>query len=185
MTFNHASNWYPSPTDIQPNPISPFANTSSLPKVFIGPLTPQEINYQQIRNMLQYTQSAKKTTTDNKKKIFKDLELALMRLGVGGGERRDGRERMRKVVILEKSVGVHENYEKDLDTCAKPLLRKEEELKKILKRQAWENGNPDYYEGCDFWFVLEAEGDGLDGVDGIEGLEIEAWSDHEDMEMWE
>ncbi|KAF7871689.1 hypothetical protein EAF04_003796 [Stromatinia cepivora] len=184
MTFYPAPNWYPSPIDIQPNPNSPFTNTSPSSKVFIGPLTPQEIDYQQIRNMLQYTQNAKKTTTNSKKKISKDLELALSRLSVGGGEGRDGRERMRKVVVLEKSVGVHKNYGKDLDTCAKTLRGKEEELKKILRRQAWENGNSDYYEGCDWWFVPEAEVmDGLDGLDGMEGLEIEAWS--EDMEMWE
>ncbi|APA09228.1 predicted protein [Sclerotinia sclerotiorum 1980 UF-70] len=189
MTFHITPNWYPSLSDIQPNPNFPFANTSSPPKVFIGPLTPKEINYQHIRNMLRYTQSAKEKTTDGKKKITKDLELASTRLRVGGGEGRDGKERMRKVVVLKKSILVHESYEKDLDTCAVPLRIKEEELRSILKRQAWENGNPDYYEDCDFWFVPEEEDeevlyeDGLGGIDGMEELEIGVWSDHGDTEM--
>ncbi|CAD6445697.1 c0c41883-d35e-448e-ae24-b7a54985a909-CDS [Sclerotinia trifoliorum] len=189
MTFHITPNWYPSLHDIKPNPNSPLTNTLSPPKVFIGPLTPKEINYQHIRSMLQYTQSAKKKTTDDKEKITKDLEIALMRLRVGGGEGRDGRETMRKVVVLEKTMSVHENYEKHLDTCAVPLRIKEEELRSILKREAWENGNPDYYEGCDFWFEPEPEDeevlydDGLEEIDGMEGLEIDAWSDDEDTEM--
>ena len=107
--------------------------------------------------MLKYAEDNKRAVTKDKKKYSRELRVALMRLDVGGGEGRNGRERMRKVVLLQKVVQSHQSYKNGLMVCEGELWRKEKELKGLLKLRAQENGNAGYYEGRNWWFVTEAE----------------------------
>ncbi|KAM0125592.1 hypothetical protein ACHAP3_009707 [Botrytis cinerea] len=155
MAFHRVQTWYPSFNDIQPDPNSPFRNV--VPQVLDIPLNPQEIRYREICGMLKYAEDNKRTVTKDKKKYSRELRVALMRLDVGGGEGRNGRERMRKVVLLQKVVQSHQSYKNGLMVCEGELWRKEKELKGLLKLRAQENGNAGYYEGRNWWFVTEAE----------------------------
>ncbi|KAM0176420.1 hypothetical protein ACHAPC_009229 [Botrytis cinerea] len=196
MAFHRVQTWYPSFNDIQPDPNSPFRNV--VPQVLDIPLNPQEIRYREICGMLKYAEDNKRTVTKDKKKYSRELRVALMRLDVGGGEGRNGRERMRKVVLLQKVVQSHQSYKNGLMVCEGELWRKEKELKGLLKLRAQENGNAGYYEGRNWWFVAEAEesdeedddeddDDEMDeGDEGeeTEGMELECWSEEdEDEEM--
>lgn len=122
---------------------------------------------------------------------------------MGGRDGRDGRERTRKVVVLRKVVRSHQDYKKNLMVCEGELWRKESELRRMLRLQVRENGNADYYEGRNWWFVAgEEESDDEDGedeedeeneeeemdegdeVEGSEGMELDCWSEEdEDLEM--
>ncbi|KAM0171168.1 hypothetical protein ACHAPF_008425 [Botrytis cinerea] len=155
MAFHRVQTWYPSFNDIQPDPNSPFRNV--VPQVLDIPLNPQEIRYREICGMLKYAEDNKRAVTKDKKKYSRELRVALMRLDVGGGEGRNGRERMRKVVLLQKVVQSHQSYKNGLMMCEGELWRKEKELKGLLKLRAQENGNAGYYEGRNWWFVAEAE----------------------------
>ncbi|TEY70428.1 hypothetical protein BOTCAL_0103g00110 [Botryotinia calthae] len=195
MTFHRVQTWYPSFNDIQPNPNSPFREV--VPQVLDIPLNPQEIHYREICGMLKYAEDNKRRVTQDKKRYSRELRVALMRLDVGGGEGRDGRERIRKVAVLQKS------YKNGLMVCEGELLRKEKELKGLLKLQVQENGNAGYYEGRNWWFVAEAEEsdeedeedddedddhDKMDeGGEGeeTEGMELECWSEEDDDEEME
>ncbi|KAM0129264.1 hypothetical protein ACHAO1_008591 [Botrytis cinerea] len=203
MAFHRVQTWYPSFNDIQPDPNSPFRNV--VPQVLDIPLNPQEIRYREICGMLKYAEDNKRTVTKDKKKYSRELRVALMRLDVGGGERRNGMERMRKVVLLQKVVQSHQSYKNGLMVCEGELWRKEKELKGLLKLRAQENGNAGYYEGRNWWFVAEAEesdeedddedeedddDDEMDEMDEgdegeeTEGMELECWSEEdEDEEM--
>ncbi|KAF7887776.1 hypothetical protein EAF00_010070 [Botryotinia globosa] len=205
MTFRPAQTWCPSFNDMQPNLNSPFINPT--PQILDIPLNSQEMHYREICGMLKYTQDNTRQVTKDKKKCTRALHVALMRLNVGGGKGRDGKERLRKVAVLRKVVRSHRDYKKNLMVCEGVLWRKENELKRILTLQVRENGNADYYEGRNWWFVAGEEEsdeeddeddeddedeenedgedeDGEDQVEGNEGMELECWSEEdEDLEM--
>ncbi|KAF7895660.1 uncharacterized protein EAF01_009622 [Botrytis porri] len=200
MAFQPTQTWYPSYNDIQPNPDSPFSNAT--PQILDIPLNFQEIHYREICGMLKYTQDNTRQVTKDKKKYSRELQVALMRLNVGGGEGRDGRERLRKVAVLRKVVRSHQDYKKNLMQCESELWRKENELRKMLRLQVRENGNKDYYEGRNWWFVAGEEesdeedddddddyeddddDDDEDEVEGTKEMELECWSEEdEDLEM--
>lgn len=50
-----------------------------------------------------------------------------------GDKGRDGRERARRVVVLEKLVAVHERYFESLSKCEEELMKKKDTLEEILK----------------------------------------------------
>ncbi|TGO27886.1 hypothetical protein BPAE_0035g00290 [Botrytis paeoniae] len=191
MTFHPAQTWHSSFKDIQPNPNSPFNNAT--PQILDIPLNPLEIHYREICGMLKYIQDNTRQVTKDKKKYSRELQVALMRLDVGGGEGRDGKGRLRKVVVLRKIVRSHQDYKKNLMLCEGELWRKENELKRILKLHVRENGNADYYEGRNWWFVAgeeesddedDEDEDDEDEVEGTDGMELECWSEEdEDLEM--
>ncbi|THV47054.1 hypothetical protein BGAL_0338g00020 [Botrytis galanthina] len=201
MAFRPTHAWSPPFNNIQPNPNSPFSNAT--PQVLDIPLSSQEIHYREICGMLKYTQDNTRQITKDKKKCSQELQVALMRLDMGGREGRDGRERMRKVVVLRKVVRSHQDYKKNLMVCEGELWRNESELRRMLRLQVRENGNADYYEGRNWWFVAgEEESDDEDGedeedeeneeeemdegneVEGSEGMELDCWSEEdEDLEM--
>ncbi|KAF7932107.1 uncharacterized protein EAE97_009128 [Botrytis byssoidea] len=179
MTLRPAQTWSPSFNDMQPNPSSPFS-TPTL-QILDIPLNSQEMHYREICGMLKYTQDNTRQVTKDKKKYSRELHVALMRLDVGGGKGRDGRERMRKVAVLRKVVRSHQDYKKNLRACEGVLWRKENELKRALRLQVRENGNADYYEGRNWWFVAgEEESDEEDEEDDEDEENDE---DDEDLDM--
>ncbi|KAF7870078.1 uncharacterized protein EAF02_009268 [Botrytis sinoallii] len=172
MSFHPTQTWYPSFHDIQPNPNSPFSNAT--PSILDIPLNSQETQYREICGMLKYTQDNTRQVTKDEKKHARALRVALVRLRVGGGEGRDGRERMRKAVVLRKVVRSHQEYKKNLLVCEGVLWRKEHELKRMLRLRVRENGNADYYEGRNWWFVAgEEESDDEDEDENGEGEDDE------------
>ncbi|KAF5875395.1 uncharacterized protein Bfra_003849 [Botrytis fragariae] len=180
MTFHPAQTWYPSYNDTRPNPNSPFNDAT--PQILDIPLNPQEIHYREICGMLKYTQDNTRQVTKDKKKSSRELQVALMRLGVGGGEGRDRRERLRKVVVLRKVVWLHQDYKKNLMLYEGELWRKEDELKRMLRLQVRENGNADYYEGRNWWFVAGEEESDDEDDEGDEDVEDDEDEDDEDDE---
>ncbi|KAB8299235.1 hypothetical protein EYC80_001325 [Monilinia laxa] len=131
MTHPSTQSWCPSTNDIQPNPNTPFPKPPAQ-DVDI-PLTPLQEYYNEVRAKLAYTAKAKEKIQNRGLELFTKLDVARIILGEHGDKWRDGRERARRVVVLEKLVVVHDQYFDILSKCEEELREKQEALEKTLK----------------------------------------------------
>ncbi|ESZ99506.1 hypothetical protein SBOR_0071 [Sclerotinia borealis F-4128] len=155
MSIPPAQNWYPSPNDNQPNPNSPFHDVP--PQALIVPPTPLEQKYNDTCTKLKYIEATKEQIINRKEELEIELEVARIRLDEKGAEGRDGRERMRKVVVLEKLVVVYENYVEYLEECERLLEGKEEELEELIREGKGMGGDARGVNGRSWWVRAAAE----------------------------